>query len=283
MTETPIDREELAKALAERARRETGGAPSPEPEELLDYLAGRLAPEAEERVRRQLVADPVAARALLDLAELEAAREGTAAAAGAEAPPPADLAVHAGWRDLQRRLPSAAESDRSRPASGPAGPRRRRWLTPALATTAAALLAVSVGLDLRLLRVERERDRLEVERSRPIADVAAHELAADTRAGGEDLIPLATGQSLYLVSYPAQYCEEYEVELIGPMSDQRWSRTVPRSRAGEVVLFVPVPQPGSYTLRISGSSGCEPGNEPQEVHLVRITRPSPGNPSDDAR
>nr|MDP9122821.1 hypothetical protein [Acidobacteriota bacterium] len=55
----------LVAALAERSR---GGAPSaaPEPEELLDYLAGRLSPEDEERIGRQLAADPEAARALLD-------------------------------------------------------------------------------------------------------------------------------------------------------------------------------------------------------------------------
>ena len=68
------DREALISALAEQARSDAPAGPDPEPEELLDYLAGRLAPEDEQRVARQLVASPAAARTLLDLAEQAARR-----------------------------------------------------------------------------------------------------------------------------------------------------------------------------------------------------------------
>src|SRR4051794_23131156 len=99
MTRPPTDREALIAALAEEAR--SGAAGEPEPEELLEFLAGRLPPEDERRVERQLAASPEAARALLDLQDLEAA----GAAAGTQ---PTELAVRAGWRDLQGRLPAAS-------------------------------------------------------------------------------------------------------------------------------------------------------------------------------
>ncbi|HYN20705.1 MAG TPA: hypothetical protein VE078_07085, partial [Thermoanaerobaculia bacterium] len=94
MSRAQTDAAALIAALAEEARQGAGEAREPEPEELLDYLAGRLSAEEEESMARQLVASPAAARALLDLADLEAAE----AAAGSQ---PAELAAHAGWRDLQ--------------------------------------------------------------------------------------------------------------------------------------------------------------------------------------
>src|SRR5215216_3938761 len=97
------DRDALIAALAEQAQSDAPdapGMPEPEPEELLDYLAGRLAPEDEQRIARRLVADPAAARSLLDLAEIQAA----GATAGER---PAELAVLASWRDIRDRLPGA--------------------------------------------------------------------------------------------------------------------------------------------------------------------------------
>src|SRR3954451_4944549 len=117
MTRPPTDREALIAALAEEAR--NGAAGEPEPEELLEFLAGRLSPEDEGRVERQLAASPEAARALLDLQDLEADGD----AAGTQA---TDLAVRGGGGDLQGRLPSAV-------------PWHRR-LPPVLSTIAATLL-----------------------------------------------------------------------------------------------------------------------------------------------
>src|SRR3954465_13370454 len=102
------DAEALIAALAEQARSAAGETLDPEPEELLDYLAGALTPEDEERLGRQLAASPEATRALLDLAELEAA--GAAAGEG-----PADLAARAGWRALETRLPTAPPQSRRPP------------------------------------------------------------------------------------------------------------------------------------------------------------------------
>src|SRR3954449_12808611 len=141
MTRPPTDREALIAALAEEAR--SGVTGEPEPEELLEFLAGRLPPEDERRVERQLAASPEAARALLDLQDLEAA----GAAAGTQ---PAELAVRAGWRDLQGRLPAAV-------------PWFRR-LPPLLSSIAAALLVATLGLSVWVLRLQGELRR-------PIANV----------------------------------------------------------------------------------------------------------------
>src|SRR5262245_46765745 len=125
MSRPPTDAEALRAVLAEQARRGAGGERRPQPEELLDHLAGRLPPEDEERLARQLVADPEAARALLDLADFEAA----GAAAGSRPP---ELAARAGWRDLERRLPGAAGRPRRPP--------------PLLSAVAASLLLATLGL-----------------------------------------------------------------------------------------------------------------------------------------
>ena len=155
MTRPPTDREALIAALAEEAR---SGAPSaePEPEELLDYLAGRLSPEDEERLGRQLAASPEAARALLDLEDLEAA----GAAAGTR---PAELAARAGWRDLRERLPVSV-------------PWFRR-LPPLLSSIAAVLLVTTVGLGIRDMRLQEEL-------SQPVANVGRLELRLRKPGGG---------------------------------------------------------------------------------------------------
>src|SRR5215210_2273325 len=137
MPPSSTDREALIAALAAQAR---SGAPAGldlEPEELLDYLAGRLPPEDEQRVARQLAADPDTARALLDLADLEAA----GATAGER---PVELAARAGWRDLQAQLPNAAPGPRRPPA----------WL-PAVA---ASLLVATLGLGSWVWRLQEELD-----------------------------------------------------------------------------------------------------------------------------
>ncbi|HEY4594940.1 MAG TPA: hypothetical protein VIJ02_00960, partial [Thermoanaerobaculia bacterium] len=169
MTRPPTDREALIAALAEEAR--SGVTGEPEPEELLEFLAGRLPPEDERRVERQLAASPEAARALLDLQDLEAA----GAAAGTQ---PTDLAVRAGWRDLQGRLPAAVSW--------------HRRLPPVLSTIAATLLLSTVGLGGYWTG-------LRVGSLQPKANVKNLELLADSRAANEETVALPADASLRLV------------------------------------------------------------------------------------
>jgi len=237
MTRPPTDREALIAALAEQARSEAAG--EPEPEELLDYLAGRLSPEDEERLGRQLAASPEAARALLDLEDLEAA----GAAAGTR---PAELAARAGWRDLRERLPT---------------PWFRR-LPPILSSVAAALLVTTVGLVVWGLRQQEEMRR-------PIANVKSLDLVSGSRAAGEETVALPAGGALRLVLRPAERCAHYDAEVEGPEGRDRWP--VPGLEPddqGNLTLQLRA-EPGSYGLRLFG---CEPRRE-LEAHRFQVTPP----------
>jgi len=239
----PGDLEALIAALAEEVR---SGAPAdpgpePEPEELLDYLEGRLPPEDEERLARRLVADPEAARALLDLADLEAA----GATAGER---PADLAARAGWRDFQARLPDAA-------------PRPRRPRPPAwLSAVAAALLVATVGLGSWVVQLRGKLDR-------PVANLQSLELPSGSRAGTERTVELAPGEPLRLVLDPVERCPGYAAEMEGPRSgDRQTIEDLERSEGGQVTVLLRRVEPGSYRLLLTG---CEPRRELEE-HRFRI-------------
>ncbi len=221
------DPEALIAALAAVAEAAWDGAPSgePEPEELLDYLEGRLPPADEARVARQLAASPEAARALLDLADLEAA----GAAAGTQ---PAELAARAGWRDLERRLPAAAPRTRRPP----------RWLS----TLAAALLVSTSALSVKVYKDWEERNR-------PVANVARLELASGSRAGTEPAVALSSGAPLVLALDPAVHCPSYEAEITGPGDHGR--QRVPgleQDARGRLTFLWRPPRPGDYTLRLTG-------------------------------
>jgi hypothetical protein len=231
MTRPPTDREALIAALAEEAR---SGAPSaetePEPEELLDYLAGRLSPADEERLGRQLAASPEAARALLDLEDLEA----TGAAAGTR---PAELAARAGWRDLQGRLPAPV-------------PWFRR-LPPVLSSIAAALLVTTVGLGVWDMKLQEQLRQ-------PIANVKSLDLVSGSRAAGEPVAHLAAGEPLRLVLAPAEQCPNYAAEVTGPgAGDHRTVGPLKPDARGILTLLWPG-EPGIYSLRLFG---CEPRRE----------------------
>jgi hypothetical protein len=239
MPRTPpprTDREALIAALAEEARRAAPESPDPEPEELLDYLDGRLASEDEERLGRRLAASPEAARALLDLAELEEAtrQAGTG---------PADLAARAGWRDLQSRLPESAPRSRHPPA----------WLS----AIAAALLIATLGLSAWVWRLQGALRQ-------PVANVPSLELISDGR-GTEPVVHLTPGQQLLLELAPADLCPRYRAEVSGP-EGRRVIDGSQRDKAGRLTFLLPVEQ-GSYTLRLTG---CEPRRELEE-HRFRIT------------
>jgi hypothetical protein len=237
MTRPHIDREALTAALAEEARSGPGGG-EPEPEEILDYLAGRLSPEEERRIDRQLAASPAAARALLDLADIEAA----GAAAGSQ---PAELAVRAGWRDLRSRLPD-----------------RTSWthrLPSILSSVAAALLIATLGLGTWVWRLQGELNR-------PVANVRSVELAAETRAGAELAVDLAPGAPLRLVLAPEERCPSYAAEIEGPGLRDHRVEGLKRDDLGRLTLLLRG-RPGSYRLRLSG---CAPSRQLEE-HRFRIT------------
>lgn len=242
MTRRTSEEEALIATLAADARERADAAPAPEPEELLDYLAGRLSPEAHQQLERQLAASPEAARMLLDLAELA---EAVPPAAGA----PADFAVAAGWRDFQARITSPKTAARN-PSSG-----LPRWLVG----LAAVFALLSVGLGAWVWR-------LELERSRPVANLASLELKAGTRAGELAEIELGAGEPLRLVLAAAERCSRYQLELTGPQG-KRTITGLERNALGQLTPLVPI-EPGDYSLVLFG---CEPRRE-LESHRFRVLR-----------
>jgi hypothetical protein len=240
MPRTPpprTDRDALIAALAEEARRAAPESPDPEPEELLGYLDGRLAPEDEERLGRRLAASPEAARALLDLAELEEAtrQAGTG---------PADLAARAGWHDLQSRLPESAPRSRHPPA----------WLS----AIAAALLIATIGLSVWNVRLQ---GRLR----QPVANVVSLELISEGR-GTEPVATVPPGAPLLLRLSPAERCPSYAAEVSGPGDHRSLVEGLLRDTRGNLTLLEIAGEPGQYDLRLLG---CEPRREVEE-HSFRI-------------
>jgi hypothetical protein len=232
-SERKRDREALVALLAadaeETARSGANDEPPPEPEKLLDFLAGRLDPKEEERLSGYLMANPDASRALLDLEDFEAA----GAQAGKR---PADLAAVAGWRDLEHRLPAA--------------PSRFRRFQRLLPSIAAALLVTTIGLGVRVWQLQGERGR-------PVASLQSIELA-ETRAGTKRTVSLAPGAPLRLVIHPAPRCPDYEAVVEGPKPGDRL--VIPKLTRDDKGLLTPLlyPKPGSYNLRLYG---CEPRQE----------------------
>lgn len=238
------DREALIAALAEEARSGAPEAPEPEPEELLDYLAGRLAPEDEQRITRQLTADPAAARALLDLAELEDA----GAKAGER---PTELPARAGWRDFRGRFLELVPRPRRPPV----------WLPASVA----ALLVATVGLGSWVWRLQGEL-------ARPVANLRSLQLISGGRAGTDQAVEVPPGKPLRLVLDPAEPCPGYTAEVTEPGGERQTIEGLMRDEGGRVTFLLPRTEPGLYTLRLTG---CEPRRELEE-HRFRITRSDGG-------
>jgi len=239
------DREALIAALAADAEERSaaaGESPEPEPEELLDYLAGRLDPEAEQRLDRKLAASPAATRALLDLADLEAAAETVKDG-------PADLAVRAAWRDFESRLPDAAARPR-RP------PRPPGWLV----TIAASLLVATVGLGSWVVRLQSQLHR-------PVANLPSLDLVSGSRAGTEPSVRLPAGAPfLRLVLAPSERCDRYTAEIAELGGRAQTVEPLERDEMGRLSLLLPA-EPGQYRLHLLG---CEPRRELEE-HRFRVT------------
>ena len=285
---TPTDAEALAAVLAERAAEEEaarlgeepGGGPGggePGEEELLDYLEGRLAPEAEAALQRRLVAIPGAARKLLDLEDLLQARARSSSGAGAGAETgtgaeagsrsgegPVDFAVRAGWRDLQGWLPGREGA-------------WRRW-PPLLSAVAAALALAVVGLGAWVWQLESER-----EPGFLVANVESLELGGAGRSGEGEAVELEPGDFLRLVLLPEERCPEYRAEVTGPLAGASPGEPEAPTRAfsglerDEYDLVTPLlldPEPGRYTVRLLG---CEPERE-ISLHGFEIVRPGDVTP-----
>jgi hypothetical protein len=268
MSERSPDVETLTAVLAERAQEGGGGAgPDPEPEELLDYLEGRLSQEEDAAMQRRLVASPAATRRLLDLAGLVdagAAGERQGGEEGEAAGAPADLAVHAAWRDFRWRLPGGeaeagptggpAPLDPSRLSDRPASAgRATRWnaLSGGLAALAATLLVAVLALGTWVSRLERA--------SGPgggvVANLRTLEVPQATRAEGLPSSTVAPGEPLLvLLEAPPEPCPSYRAEIVTPAGALREVPGLVRDELGNL-SFLLQGEHGRYAVRLFG---CEP-------------------------
>jgi hypothetical protein len=236
----PTDAEAMAEVLAERAREHAGPQRGdPEPEELLDYLEGRLSPEAEAAMGRRLLASPSATRDLLDLSELAAAGGGEEGAAE-EPSDLADFGARAGWRDLRRRL-----GDETQAASG----RRASRAVPALAALAAGLFVAVVGLSLQLWRGGPDD---------ALANVRTLELEQGLRSDRVPAVAAAPGEYFRGVLFPPEPCPVYRAEIAGPGGAEVTRLDDLRRDELDQLSFLFRGAPGRYTLRLFG---CEPERE----------------------
>lgn len=235
------DVEALTAVLAERARE--GAGPDPEPEELLDYLEGRLSPEDEAEMQRRLVASPAATRMLLDLADLvEAGEEATPESGeeGGAGEAPVDLAVHAGWRDFERRLPGREGSAAARPGRTNRG----------LVALAAVLLVAVLALGTWVWRLKHATDE-----GLLVANLATVELLEGARSDRVPSVEVEPGEPFRVALYPSETCPSYRAEIVAP--DAGAPRRVPGLERDDLGLltFLFQGEYGRYTLRVFG---CEP-------------------------
>jgi hypothetical protein len=221
--------------------------PEPDPEQLLEYLEGRLPAEEAARLERRLVADPAAARALADLADL-------AGAAPPAAEAPADLTVRAGWRDFEKRLDGAR--------------RRRGGRSPWLPALAAAASLAATLLGYRVVALQQML-------SQPVGIAATLTLGETRSAAEEETLELAPGEAAQLAIETERRCDAYRVEIEGPGAGDR--QAVEEGLGWTAPGLVRVlwrAELGEYRLVLSGS-GCEGGEPVRREHVFRVVRPQP--------
>ncbi len=198
------DEQALAAVLADNAAARSGD--HPRLDELADYLAGALAPEAEARVQDHLVACRACAARLLDLEPL--AEPGPETAEGV-----ADLAVAAAWREQKSRI-AAFEAAR-----------RRRLTLRLVSAVAASFFVATVGLGSYVTQLRQTVATLEApEVNVPIAYLDAAGTRSTAPAATVDLA--AGDRSLILTLTPPPGTESwpgYEVEVLSASGSEVWS------------------------------------------------------------
>lgn len=239
--------------------RRTLGEP-PTAEEMLAYQRGELSPEAEERVREHLVANPQLARALSEPFPTEDARPG-------EPGYVSDDAVSRRFRALQQRLHTG---------NGAAVPREDArvlhfWRRASLAM--AAMLVLAFGA---LFWQVQEKGRLQSELTRPRVAIEESALYPDGNRGAADPFTdiSAGGESLLLplmlVNQPS--FSEYRLELVDAASRRSLWKSAVLPRGDHDTASVVVPRtfltPGRYRIVLYGVAGAR--EEQMATYSIRV-------------
>lgn len=230
------------------AEEHAGVAGHVEPEELLAYHEGELAPEDARRVRDHLEGCRDCVAALLDLETLAAPDPPRADGA-------TDFELAAAWRTFRKSVDGAGR----RPTL--------RWFQAAAAVLLASTLGLSAWvIELRQARQQSSEPRLNV----PVLYVES------TRGpdGFDGRIEIPAGEEsfmLFLMPTDLREFASYEVEISGTGGGLAWSggglelSDYGALRIGLSRRFLPT---GDYRIRLYGVSG--EGREPLDDFLVEI-------------
>ncbi|HYU33824.1 MAG TPA: zf-HC2 domain-containing protein [Thermoanaerobaculia bacterium] len=243
--------EESLRALAARRPRE---GKHPTLRELVDYRAGELPAEEDDRIQEHLTQCRDCAQLLLDLSEFE------------QFPPPpedegpVDARAEAAWQRFRTRLGEPDEDPGFAPPILRPRPPVPFWRRPALPWALAAALALSVvGLWQRTGTLQGEVEKLSVPQMPRVVTLASED--DGTRGGGEEERFMRAGErvtvDLVLSSDPtAPRYPLYSVEII-PATGKKSISVGQDAAAGEVlrVDLPSAPQPGDYFFEVSGIEG----------------------------
>jgi Putative zinc-finger len=261
-----VDRPKPPLASALRAVLPGPPAEHPAVEEIAAYHEGRLAGDAQERLRDHLALCPECTRLLLDLADFAALEP----PAGARVPEPAEA-----WGALRERmgeraapLPKAPSVVRlPPPAAAPVVPAvvpvRRTRPNPLRWLLAASVVAV-LGLGLWVAELRQENARLRV----PSGNAQVADLAASddlTRGGGEAAAKPLPGDRRLLLLLAAPGLPPhaaYEADLLNAPGVVLWTgKDLPRSADDGFTVDLPPGflRPGTYRLRLYGVDAGQRG------------------------
>ncbi len=243
------DAQVLAATLAEDAGKRSGD--HPQLDQLSDYLAGELAPEAEARIQDHLVACRTCTTQLLDLESLS--EPGPRTAGGV-----ADLALAAAWREQKTRI---AELE---------GARRRQRTMRWVSAVAASLFVATVGLSVHVSQLRRTIAGLEApEINPPVVHLDASASRSGTEAKIVELGPDDRSLILSITPLAAEW-PAYQVEVLSASGSEVWAGSdLTLSGYGTIELRISraLLPAGAYKVRLHGVDG-DRREELQATQLV---------------
>jgi hypothetical protein len=243
MTRAASDIDALAEVLAEVAS--DRGGEHPGPEQLLDYLQGKMSEEPEAGIQDHLIMCRSCTEHLLELESISNPQR----PANRETP---DFELAAAWRQLRAKIAAGALGQLARP----------RFLQ----AVAAVLLLATVGMAGWVAQLSRFVPE-------PQLNPSILYLGESTRGESIPSIELAAGDEwLLLIVTPAKLMPAYEVEVRSDGGDQVWKGAgLHRSDHGTVRLGLPaiLLPAGEYQVDLHGLDSGQ--RQALGTHAFRIS------------
>jgi putative zinc finger protein len=244
--------------LLSAARQNLG--PHPEPEALMAYHEGELAPAEEERIQEHLVACDECSTRLLDLVALGDRSQGPAS-------PAEKAAMSATWRVVQGRLGQDQEGS---------GAAVRRTLPPWALPLAASLMLAVGGLSLWVTSLRQTvEDLSRPQLNAPVLDLQPAVRSEEPGASHVAEVPART-RFFTLVLNPVATPGEgiFEAEILDAAGKRVWSgRGLEPNAFGSFSLTLPVRRLGPGEFRLLLFSTATGRREPIGDYDFRIRAP----------